>query len=185
MLRTDIHNLIAKNVPDFCNEKLEQFDFKKVRNLPTKLTPAEQGVVDLSKVRGTNHVDYYDNTWLELLPTNPDTFEHIDYWSRHDHAGLMKRGWECIYDLRSNPNYYLDSIPKENWSFAKIGDEYYVTQGNHRTVVARFFLAANGLPQIIKGVSITEYELPKNIPSKNYLTLINKVKRWLSNQLFR
>jgi hypothetical protein len=115
--------------------------------------------IDLSKVRGTHHPGYCEKTWFELLPTNPDAYEHIDCGERWAYQGEMKNGWTNLRELRSNPAYYLEVTPKILWSFAKIGEEYYITQGNHRTIMGRFLLSVNGLPQLVRGVSVTEYHV--------------------------
>lgn len=69
----------------------------------------------------------------------------------------MKRGWARVRQMRENPMYYLEKSEKEHWSFSKVGEDYFVTEGNHRTILARFLLSLNGLPAIVHGVAITEY----------------------------
>lgn len=108
MLRTDIHQLTGhQNPPSFGNDKLKRFRLSDYLDHPSTHTPPESGQVDLAQVRGTDYCDYYGSTWLELLPTDPDAYEHLDYWARLSHEGKMKRGWDCIRKLRSNPTTTL------------------------------------------------------------------------------
>lgn len=159
-INTDIHSLLEETRPYFSDQRLKCFDWAQFRNLPSTLIPPEKGKVDLSRVRGTSHPNYHGLSWLELLPTNPDDYVHLDYWQRFRHEGNMKRGWSCLHAMRRNPDYYLDSTKKDHWSFYKVLDSYYIAQGNHRTVMARFLLSLNGLPEVIRGVSVREIHLP-------------------------
>jgi len=179
-INTDIHYLLDETKPYFSDHKLERFDRSQYRDLQYTHTSSDNAEVLLSMVRGTNHPDYHGLSWLELLPTNPDDYKHLQDWERWAHEGKMKRGWKCILEMRQNPNYYLDSIGKNHWSFCKIGDFYYITQGNHRTVMARFLLSLNGLPEVIRGVSVTEIHLPQQEHPKTPLPLLKRLTRRLS-----
>lgn len=163
-IRTDIHTLVKSAKPYFADERLEYFDNSKFHGILYTTIPAAKGSVDLSKVKGTDHPNYCGNTWMELLPTNPDDFMHLDYWERFQHEGRMKRGWSCVCAMRANPAYYTDVSEKDHWSFHKVGDSYYISQGNHRTIMARFLLSLNGFPEVVYGVSVTEYHIPQATP---------------------
>lgn len=178
-MHTDLHTLLLTTRPYFADDRLEYFDRSKFHGVPYTYISATQGCVDLSKVKGTDHPDYCDSTWIELLPTNPDDFAHIDYWERFKHEGRMKRGWNCIRDMRDNPGYYTDTSEKNHWSFCKVGDHYYISQGNHRTVMARFLLSLNGLPEVVHGVSITEYHVPHTATtSDRKRSVLETIKGW-------
>jgi hypothetical protein len=161
---TDIHTLLKTKTPPFTNDRLERFRYSDYSGLPQNMSKNES--VDLRKVIGTNHPDYSDMTWGELLPGDPKITEQMECWSRErsEAEGLMKRGMACLKDLYSNPGYYTSTGRKEHWSFSKVGDNYYITEGNHRTVLARFFLHLNGLPEVIHGVSVTEILVPPPKP---------------------
>lgn len=102
------------------------------------------GSVDLTKVVGTTHRSYGGRAWGVLKPTEDS-----------DRCGLQRLE-RSMRDLKANPEYYLSRSKKVGWEFLKIGDEYYIDAGVHRTILARFFLGANQLPQVVHGVSITE-----------------------------
>ncbi|MBR7782329.1 hypothetical protein [Undibacterium luofuense] len=156
-IHPDIHFLLQSETPEFANDRMEHFDKREVLDLPfTQMI----GSVDLAQVVGTLHPDYAGHTWIELLPTRPDRTQTISNNGRSQYQGLMKRGHRCIERLWTNPGYYTSHEGKEYWSFSKLGDRYYVNQGNHRTVVGRFFLSLNKQSTVIHGVGITEFHLP-------------------------
>ena len=101
------------------------------------------GSVDLTRVAGTTHPDYGGMPWGRLKPQ-----------SDNDLCGL-KRAMSAMRLLRGNPHYYLSRAPKPAWSFYEIYGQFFIIEGNHRTVVARFLLSLNQLPPIVHGVLIT------------------------------
>ena len=80
----------------------------------------------------------------------------------------MKNGGANADEFCKNPEYYFSEEKKENWGFYKVGKKFYIEDGNHRTIIARFFLNLNNLPEVIKGVSVTEF-IPKKSSSFNLL----------------
>lgn len=155
---TDIHFLLQSATPEFSNNRLEYFDKREVQGVPfTQMI----GSVDLEQVVGTMHPDYAGHTWIELLPTPSNKNHPLGDFGQYQYQGLMKRGHRCIDHLRANPGYYTSHEEKEYWSFSKLGDRYYVNQGNHRTVVGRFFLSLNKQSTVIHGVGVTEFHLPQ------------------------
>lgn len=186
-LKTNIHALMKETPPPFGSEKLISFSLKEYKDDLYYQSFIADGEVNLAKVKGTCHSDYYGYTWQELLPSNPDDYLHLDKSKRHTHQGKMKRGWNCIYDMRENPNYYLENCPKDNWSFYKMGENYYISEGNHRTVIARFLLSLNGYPEIIRGIPVIELrsiQKSKSSDNSKQLTslVIEKLKNWFSTQ---
>jgi hypothetical protein len=178
-INTNLHSLLQSKQPYFANERMEHFDYSTFHGVPRTTTPASEGSVDLTRVRGTVHSDYSGSTWLELLPTNPDDFTHLEYWERLGHEGKMKRGWRCLRAMRENPTYYLNEEEKEHWGFYKIGSDYYISEGNHRTVVARFLLALNERPEIVRGVSVTEFHIQSTAPNRRRGGLWERVRGWI------
>lgn len=97
-------------------------------SLPTK----ELGYVDipLNRVIGTNHKNYKNKSWIENL-------------------GRLKRFYSS-YSKSSCLDYFA-SQEKKDISYRKLGDDYFIMSGNHRTHIARFL----GLTKI-QG-SVTEH----------------------------
>ena len=102
--------------------------------------------VDLSLVKGTEHGSYAGYTWGEL----------ICGIEQRGHSSLH-RGWSNYCDLKRTPEYYLSDELKEGWSFARYRNHYYIQGGNHRTILAKYFLEMNQLDSLVKGVSVTDY----------------------------
>ena len=101
-------------------------------------------MIDLSYVKGIWHSQYAGRTWSQLVAgeTVGDSVP-------------LKRLDQCLKDLEKTPKYYLSKARKCNWSFYEVDGIYYVICGNHRTVVARYFLEMNGLDPVIYGVTVT------------------------------
>ncbi len=156
----DIHKLLEnQGPPDFAFNKVLSFDHTKYLDQSSNRIKA--GTVPLSAVVGTTHGDYAGYSWLELLPSDYRLYTEEDNCNRtlSGLEGRLKRGWERLKELHSNPGYYLSRTPKDQLSFFKVGNDYFIEDGNHRVVLARFFLSLNVLPEKLQGVSVTEYLL--------------------------
>jgi hypothetical protein len=171
-LKTDIENLNDNNV-SFSNDELNEFD-----DLKYHLNEHYVGSVDLSKVKGCTHPDYFGFKWHDLKPVT-GTLEGNRENSSVAYQKL-KRAISNIKELASNPEYYLSHDLKNYWSFYQVNGDYYIASGVHRTIIARYFLFLNGLPQLVHGVKITKATL-KCMPQEKLepvkLTPFQKVKR--------
>ncbi len=123
---------------DFANTTLKELSF-----CYNDLENDTIGSVDLAKVIGTSHPKYYNKTWRELL----------DLLYNNSDRSKAKRE-----KLKDNPEYYLSKDEKDTWTFAERNGEYYVIEGNHRTIIGRFFLNLNSLSQIVHGVKIYQFK---------------------------
>jgi hypothetical protein len=136
----------SKDVP-FFNDKLQHIDTSKVMIISQSIED-----VDLSKVIGTSHPKYHGKTWGQLKPVpgslRADIFD-INV------ADQPLRGAVALSDLLvRNPEYYIDDGIKDNWTFYKLNDDYYIVEGNNRTVIARFFFHLNNIEPIIRNVKV-------------------------------
>lgn len=113
---------------------------------------AAVGSVDLKNVVGTCHPEYGGKTWGFLLPRRGSLRGSIP--ESEPLQQPLKRAERNVQLLAENPQYYVDHETKENWTFLEVDGRYYIAEGNNRTVIARFFLAANNLSEIIHGVTI-------------------------------
>lgn len=128
----------------FSRDLIEHFDTSRVASA----TKAVVTSVDLSRVIATTHRDYAGSTWGDLKPR-----------ASGSRVAPMKRQGANLSHLRQNPHYYLGESEKEHWSFLRLGDDYIIESGNHRTVYGRFFLAANDLANVVHGVSVWDITL--------------------------
>jgi len=159
-LKTDIYERLEINEPYFMNDKLKYFDRSIYGKFDWLKHDEGEGVIDLSKVIGTAHYNYHGNTWFELLPTNQDNHKNLEVFSSWQHQGKLARGWQAFDMLLRNPDYFISDDVKENLNYFKVGDDYYINGGNHRTILGRFLLNLNGYDEMIKGVNITEVIIP-------------------------
>lgn len=143
---TLIEDIDVSTVP-FSSSRLVYLD---QRNIVANSTSIR--TVDLSKVRGTTHPDYAGLSWGELKPVPGTVHNPTD---PHVAIQPLKRAVSNCQQLVQNPKYYTSMGEKEYWSFYLIDDEYYVSNGNNRTVIARFFFHLNSLSPMVHGISVT------------------------------
>lgn len=144
-MNTNLQGLISRVRPEFSDTRLARFSEYEVRSKVEERIHHQRASVDLSRVVGTEHPDYFEHTWIELLGDPPGGA------SAH-----LKRISARLDDLNRDPEYYLRDDAKDHWSFYLIDGFYYVSSGMHRTVIGRFALECNGYPPIVDGVAVTE-----------------------------
>lgn len=129
-----IENIKAFNpnfvIEDWCYETLQSRT--KVENYRFYNTSISKGIkeVPLDKVVGTSHDSYIGSTWISLVK-NMKRFS--DYYSAENFIEFISK----------------DSSYQKDFSYEKYGDEYFVSQGNHRNCEAKF----SGLKTIVTDVS--------------------------------
>ena len=139
-MQTDILSMLASQRPKFADSIIPAY---AMSSGISGLDIQRSGSVDLSEVRGIWHPDYANHTWAELIGA-----------ASSGARPCLKKLRDCLDELRANPGYYLLEEHKPGWSFYKVGDDYYLTEGNHRLVVGRFFLELNGFPPVVHGVAV-------------------------------
>lgn len=143
-LNTNFEAVLQADMPAFASQRLVRFDEQESRENVIQVAHLENARVDLSLVAGTEHPDYYGSTWSEL----------IGHPQGHDRS-VLKRLNLNLQQLAASAEYYLSEDKKEHWSFYLLDGQYFISSGNHRTVLGRFLLELNGLPPIVHGVSVT------------------------------
>lgn len=146
---TRIEDLCLDAVP-FAKDRLRRLRPGSIRRLGSVVS-----AVDLSRVVGTMHNDYADRSWGDLKPVPGSLAGNIIADTAVAFQPLA-RATANVRALELNPDYYLSRDVKERWSFYRIDGYYYIAEGNHRSVVGRYFLFANNLPPFVHGVTITE-----------------------------
>lgn len=114
--------------------------------------------VNLSSVVGTCHPKYGNKTWFDLKPV-PGSLRGDFVNDMSVATQLMRGAIENVRQLENNPTYYQSAVQKEEWSFYKVGNDYYIKEGNNRTVVARFFFLLNDLEPVIRNVKVHTVKL--------------------------
>lgn len=64
-------------------------------------------------------------------------------WEQGLYGQGFKRMRDALSKVASNPRYYVSPTTKAAMSFIKIGDDYFIDEGKHRTVTARFLAHYN------------------------------------------
>jgi hypothetical protein len=153
-LKTRIEDMTIDCDP-VASQKLCYFNFKKITSESIGYED-----VDLSSVVGTCHPKYQNKTWFDLKPVpgslRGDCVNNISVAKQPMRGAIAN-----VQQLEKNPGYYLSSVKKEDWSFYKVGNKYYIREGNNRTVVARFFFLLNNLEPVIKNVKVHSVKLNK------------------------
>ncbi|MDI4652625.1 MULTISPECIES: hypothetical protein [Pseudoalteromonas] len=143
-MNTEIQTLNNQTPAPFSHDNLINYgEYKNSNNIC--LTSEQRyfrGDIPMDKIVGIDQM-YGDGTWGECLEGK---------W--------LKRIASNLEELRANPEYFL-SDQHHNLSFIKVGDNYFISEGKHRSVIARFLAHFN--PERFTGVSplrnvsITEY----------------------------
>lgn len=174
--KTRIEDINLDTLP-FANDILLYLDDTQI----SVTGPARFASVDLSKVVGTTHIDYAGRSWGQLKP--------IEGTSKGDFVNNMKiscqqlkRAIANVRCLESNPEYYFSTCEKDYWSFYEIEGNFYISQGNHRTVIGRFFLHYNDKEQIVHGVKVTTAAKKNDFQeAQNRPDIVSRIFRWVKN----
>lgn len=98
--------------------------------------------INVFNIVGTAHPDYIGLSWYEFIQVG-------------------KRMKTNLSLLESNPSYYLEKDKKTpTMYYVEIDGKLYVDgDGNHRSVIAKFFHAYNGSNPILHGVNLKRYSI--------------------------
>ena len=76
-------------------------------------------------------------------------------WGQCLEGRWLKRLKRNLIDLEDNPQYYLPEVDQPSPSFTKIGADYFIIAGKHRTIIAKFLSHFN--PQVFRNRSPFEF----------------------------
>lgn len=144
-IRTNLIDLNTQNPAPFSNDTILNYQSYLKRNdiHLTDKCKNYKASIPMDSIVGTSQPYGGDATWEDCL-----------------NGTWLKRINKRLVELRKNPIYYLDDAPKIEMSFIKVEDKYFIDQGKHRTVIAKFFEHFN--PHLfpdspLKNIAITEY----------------------------
>jgi len=136
-------------------------------NFVTKNIYIKNAYIDISKVIGTSHPDYANSSWkccFENLKRKEANIDSLD----------------CIEKIK----YYTDKNYRpfyiDPWSINIINGKYYITQGNHRSIIAKFLSYLKIIPKKQFGLSFLEY---KTYNEKEH-NRFDKFELWLKTQKY-
>lgn len=131
--------------PAWAQDQLLKWDTAYPRDLEAFLSAhywSESASVNVHRVVGTDHWDYQGKTWLGFLMSGK----------------RMQRNLQALLD---NPNYYLEPVLRQPSIYYNTVDglNFYIgADGNHRTCLARFFLAEQEKSQL-HNVTLNHYHV--------------------------
>lgn len=126
------NDLIKGDLGDFCSIATDSPFLEKAYFCQNVSVP-------VSKIVGSGHPNYRIGiAWGEFLEKG-------------------ERITSAIRQVDANPEYYYSKENKDHFSFLRIGDEYYITAGNHRAVLAKFLFFLDGrYDENVFGADVTE-----------------------------
>lgn len=124
----------------WADKKIEEFPYKSSNEYSSKSTVFENVIVDPIKIVGSDHPNYAGSTWRTFLSTGKRISANI-----------------CRYE--ENPFYFGSELQSHShyghWTLAQIGEVYFICEGNHRSLIAKFLACEKGMrsqivPKVIR-----------------------------------
>lgn len=155
----------AKELIPFANEKIQPFIDYALYDFVDKEIITLDASIDIRKIIGTCHPRYYEKTWIYAInnlrtPANvenlklfSDDFGSIDYYKTKEH-----------YEIGDDP-----------WGVKIVNGIIYISEGNHRTIIAKFLNALELIEDNIKGL---KYKKQYDFNNKDKIKYF-AIKRWL------
>ncbi|GIU25596.1 hypothetical protein L2719_10265 [Shewanella schlegeliana] len=139
-IRTNIQTLNKQAPAPFSNDIIQNYNTYLRRNDIWLKEKGEDylGPIPLDQVIGIDQMYGDDSTWGQCLEGR---------W--------LKRLKSRLIQLEDNPQYYLSECEMKKLSFIKVGDKYFISEGKHRTIIARFLSYFN--PEVFNGRSPFEF----------------------------
>ena len=139
---------------------IEDMDFSAVQFANEKL----EFLSPLTIINDYSHIRIDTNQSVDLrnlVGTSFDTYAEYPFYQYIVGVnGVMFKGMERgLEDLKKTPEYFVregEKIPP--WSFYQVvendKESLFIEDGQHRTIIARFFFALNNIDPIVHGVSV-------------------------------
>ena len=162
------------NCEDFILKNLDKIPFKDdiaesystdFYKFSFKQICKNNALVDVTKIKGTNHPDYKNLTWENFLKSlkRGSNLNHL-YCSGEERLSV-----KYYYDIEYRKTCLSDSA----WSIDVLNDEeYYISDGNHRSTISKFLATLNVIPKTIPVPNVYFYYF-----NKNDILLYDRLKR--------
>jgi len=134
-----------------------KFSFKQVYK--------NNALIDITKIKGTNHPDYKNLTWRNFLKSlkRGSNLNHL-YCSGEERLSI-----KYYYDI----GYRRTCLSDSAWSINVLNDEeYYICDGNHRSTISKFLATLDVIPKMIPIPNVYFYYF-----NKNDIVLYDRLKR--------
>ena len=134
---------VRSSLTHWANDTIRPFDedlYREALPFATRRYWCDSGSVNVFRIVGTDHKSYQNKTW----------------------GWMIENGQRMSGNLREyekNPDYYTQTAKKKDMSYLTLdGLDYFITQGNHRSTIARFDFHYRGLTTL-HGVTIEDVRI--------------------------
>lgn len=155
----------AKEIIAFANEKVKPLTDYALYDFADKETLTLDVTFDVTKIIGTSHPKYNKKTWIDAINSlrTPSYVEDLKLFS--DSIG-------SIDFYRTIENYERGTDPQ---GIKIVNGKHYISEGNHRTIIAKFLNALDLIEDKVKGPRyIKQFEVNNKDKIKYHSIL-----RWL------
>jgi hypothetical protein len=155
----------AKEIIPFANEKVKPLINYALYDFADKETLTLDVTIDVTKIIGTSHPKYNKKTWI-------DAINSLRTASYVEDLKLFSDSFGSIDFYRTIKNYERGTDP---WGIKIINGKHYISEGNHRTIIAKFLNALDLIEDKVKGPRyIKQFEVNNKDKIKYHSIL-----RWL------
>lgn len=128
----------TRNIP-FADEKILYLRTADENHFIVRESYIENASIPVESIIGTCHPSYGGITWREFLSIGQRIGSALDW-------------------LENNPEYYLQKNQKDHIGYIKRPEGYYIEEGNHRSVLAKFLFFQEGrYDASVHGVGVMEH----------------------------
>ena len=162
------------NCEDFILKNLDKIPFKDdiaesystdFYKFSFKQICKNNALIDITKIKGTNHPDYKNLTWENFLKSlkRGSNLNHL-YCSGEERLSV-----KYYYDIE----YRKTCLASGDWNIDVLNDEeYYISDGNHRSTISKFLATLNVIPKMIPIPNVYFFYF-----DKNDIVLYDRLKR--------
>lgn len=131
----------AKEIIPFANEKVKPLTDYALYDFADKETLTLDATIDVTKIIGTSHSKYNEKTWI-------DAINNLRTPSNVENLKLFSDSFSSIDFYKTIENYERGTDP---WGIKIVNGKHYISEGNHRTIIAKFLNALDLIEDKVKG----------------------------------
>lgn len=155
----------AKEIIPFANEKVKKFHDSGLYNFVDKEILIKDTSVNVKDIVGTSHPNYYKKPWIEVI-------NHLRTLFYVENLKLTSDSDFSIDFYKIKAHYEKGDDPL---GVKIVNGKYYISEGNHRTIIAKFLNALELIEDNINGLKYVSILNVNNNEKIKYQSLI----RWL------
>jgi len=127
----------------WADEEIRAFPYNSLNEYFDRSIILQDVIVDPQRIVGSDHPRYSGVPWRNMLSTGKRISNNIRRYNENsDYFGTVRQ---------PNSNY-------DHWTLAQIGEDYYICEGNHRSLIAKYLAHENAMrsqiiPKVIRILS--------------------------------